>query len=295
MAQTAPELAPSQGGTLANWSGATTDARLIELWIQSKRSEGTRRKYAEAVRRFLDAVGKPLAEVTLSDLLTYGESLRQAGLKPATIAMHQMAIKSLLGFAARTGYLRWDVGRAWQAEKPQNTLSQRILPESEVLTLIAAAKRPRDRVLLRLLYSTGMRVSEAAALRWEHIRPTEDGGAVISVHGKGGKTRHVSIDAELLAELVSISPTRRGGVFVSQKRNPLSARRMESLIAALGRKVLGKAVSPHWLRHCAATHALRRGMPVIDVAANLGHSNIAVTSRYLHANPAARLSDYLPK
>ena len=285
----------AQGMGVANWSGADTDARLVELWIQSKRSAGTRRKYAEAAQRFLDAMGKPLAAVTLSDLLAYGKTLQAAGLKTSTQVWHQMAVKSLLGFAARTGYLRYDVGRAWHTEKAPDTLSQRILTESEVLALIAAAKRPRDRALLRLLYHTGLRVSEVAALTWEHVRRTEDGGAVLSVYGKGGKTRFVSIDAELLAELVAISPAQRGPIFVSQKRSPLSARRIDGIVSALGRKVLGKAVSPHWIRHCTATHALRRGMPISDVAAHLGHGSIAVTSRYLHANPTTRFADYLPR
>ena len=285
----------AQGTGMANWSGADTDARLVALWLQSKRSAGTRRKYAEAAQRFLDAVGKPLAAVTLSDLLAYGEALQAAGLKPATQAWHQMAVKSLLSFGARTGYLRYDVGRAWHAEKAPDTLSQRILTESEVLTLIAAAKRPRDRVLLRLLYLTGLRVSEVAGLTWEHVRRTEDGGAVLTIHGKGGKTRFVGIDAELLTELVAVSPSQRGPIFVSQKRSPLSARRIEGIVAALGRKALGKAVSPHWIRHCTATHALRRGMPISDVAAHLGHGSIAVTSRYLHANPTTRFADYLPR
>ena len=284
----------ASGTAVANWSGADTDARLVAVWLQSKPSPKTRKEYAAAAKRFLDAVGKPLNQITLPDLLAYGERLQQAGLKLTTIKTEQMIIKSLFSFAAKTGYLRWDVGKAWPAFRPPDGLTNRILTESEVLTLINSAKSQRDRTLLRFLYFTGLRVSEVAALTWDSIRKTED-GAVLSVYGKGRKTRYVAIDTELLNELIALNPEQKGPVFVSQRRRPLSARRIESLIADIGRKALGKPVSPHWLRHCAATHSLRRGLSVTDVAATLGHSNIAVTSRYLHPNPKVRLSDYLPK
>ncbi len=288
------ELAPIQAAALANWSGCDTDARLVELWLDSKASAGTRSQYARAIEHFMQVVGKPLRAVTLEDLRDYGKALASMGLSPATIRLRQMAVKSLLSFGARTRYLAVDVGRAWQAVKAPDTLSGRILSEGEVLQLIQAAKRERDKTLIRFLYRTGLRVSEAVNLTWANIREVDGGGAVIAVHGKGGKTRHIRISSKTLAALAALNPRRQGPVFISQKRKPLSVQRVRSLLASLGRKALGKPVSPHWLRHCMATHSLRRGYPIAEVAATLGHGSLAVTSRYLHANPITSPEDFLP-
>ncbi len=288
------ELVPQRGVAVTNWSGCDTDTKLIELWLDSKASAGTRAQYARAIRHFMQVVGKPLRAVTLEDLRDYGKVLAGMRLSLSTRRLRQMAVKSLLSFGARTGYLAMDVGRAWQAEKIPNTLSRRILSEGEVLQLIQAAKRERDKTLIRFLYRTGLRVSEAVNLTWADIRELDEGGAVIAVHGKGGKTRHIRISAKTLAALTALNPTRQGHVFISQKRNPLSVQRVRSLLASLGRKALGKPVSPHWLRHCMATHSLRRGYPIAEVAATLGHGSLAVTSRYLHANPITSPEDFLP-
>lgn len=290
-------LKPSQAvavGVSVNLSGADTDAKLIDLWLNSKGSKYTRRMYGDAACRFLSYVRKPLAEVTLSDLKAYEAVLEQSGLKPTSLLLHQMAIKSLLAFGAKVGYLRWDVGRVWQAKKHTYTPSGRILTEGETLRLIQAAKTHRDRTLLNFLYNTGMRVSEVASLTWENIREVDGGGAVVTVLGKGGKTRSVRITAKLLQDLITLNPSRQGPVFMSQRRRPLSVQRIQSLIKDLALKTLGRRVSPHWLRHCMATHTLHRGLSVANVAAILGHSSLTVTNRYLHATPSVCAGDYLP-
>lgn len=294
LAQLTP-IRPTEPQALTNWSGADTDAKLIELWLNTKESKGTQREYARAIRDFLAFVNKPLREITLPDLQAYGAAMDAKGLSDASKRQRQMAIKSLLSFGAQTGYLRYDVGRAWKAIKEPGKIAERILTEGEVTLLINAAKSLRDRALLRFLYRTGARVSEVSNLTWKQIRVRDGGGAVVTIRGKGNKPRHIRISEKTLAELTKLNPSRQGPVFVSRKRKPLSPVRIWAILRALGEKALGKPVSPHWLRHCHATHTLRRGLRIQDVAANLGHGNIAITSRYLHHDPENCPEDYLPE
>jgi integrase/recombinase XerD len=83
-------------------------------------------------------------------------------------------------------------------------------------------------------------------------------------------------------------------VFRSRKGGALTARQAQRLVdAAAKRAGLRARVSPHWLRHAHATHALERGAPIHIVQATLGHASVATTGRYLHARPTDSSARYL--
>ena len=142
----------------------------------------------------LAAVGKPLQRITLGDLQGYFGTL--AGLSPASQARAVNAVKSLFAFAQRIGYLAFNPGAAIRSPKNKNTLAERILPEAQVHRLLALEPHPRNRVLLRLLYTTGIRVSEVCGLKWRDLQEREGAGQ-ITVYGKGGKTRVVLLSPRL--------------------------------------------------------------------------------------------------
>ena len=292
------ELAPASPLPSAElgWSGAKTDGRLVELWLAQKQSENTRRAYQRDITEFFAVVGRPLSAVTLADLQNYQAYLQERGLRASSVQRKVKAIKSLLGFAVQTGYLRWDVGRAWKAPKAPVRTAERILPEAKALQVVMAPENKRDRALLGFLYATGLRVSEVASLTWDSLRPTEDGGGVLTVYGKGGKTRFLRLSPRRVTELTEVNPQRKGPLFANPRTGaPLSVRQIRQIVAKAAEKALGqKGISPHWLRHCAATHSLRRGIPLSELMATMGHSSLEVTSRYLHANPNTCLEDYLP-
>ena len=84
-------------------------------------------------------------------------------------------------------------------------------------------------------------------------------------------------------------------VFRSRKGGHLNRRQAERIVeAAAARAGLAAGVSPHWLRHAHATHALERGAPIHLVQATLGHASVATTGRYLHARPTDSSAKYLP-
>ena len=86
------------------------------------------------------------------------------------------AVKSLLGFAHRIGYLRYDVGKALKLPKFKDTISERVLSESELQMMIGMENDIRNRLILRVLYATVLRISEFCQLRWEMLVERENGG-----------------------------------------------------------------------------------------------------------------------
>jgi site-specific recombinase XerD len=238
-------------------------------------------------------VARPLPTVTLGDVQTFSDSLSG---KPSSRARTLAAVKSLLAFGQRTGYLPLNVGAAVKLPMSKNTLAERILTEPDVIRILALEPNRRNQVLLRLLYIAGLRVSEIAALTWRDLQPRTDGGQV-TVFGKGSKTRVVLLPSAIWRELLRF---RQGAVldapvFASRRGGGhLHPTAIERLVfkAAQRAGVEGK-VSPHWLRHSHATHALERGAPIHLVQATLGHASVATTGRYLHARPTDSSSKYL--
>ncbi len=300
-----------------NFSGAQTDARLVELWLSGK-ADSTRRKYTEDLKGFLHYVGrKPLAAVTLSDLVEYAEDLAwlHPGAGTATRSRKLKVLKSLFSYAQRVGYIPHNVGAALKLPKVKDDLSERILSERDVHRLLNAPSGPnadRDRALLLVMYAGALRREEAANLKWRDLTARPDlgpGVGQLTVFGKGEKTGVVAIPAgahEALLPLKRVTEPISGGrrderrereagpdepIFRSRKRrNALGGHLEVSAINRVVTKTAKKAgidapVSPHWLRHAHASHAHARGTDLALIRDTLRHSNIGTTSRYLHARP----------
>jgi len=273
-------------------SQADSDAQLIALWLHG-RSRHTQRAYAGGVRRFDEFAGKPLRAIRLQDLQGFADSL--GDLAPSSQARTLSAVKSLLAFGHRLGYLAFDVGRALKLPSAKDALAERILSESGVRRMIAEEDNRRNRVLLLLLYAGGLRVSELCGLRARDAQARDTGGQV-TVMGKGNKTRTVLLPQSVWQELKSISWSAGPDdpIFRSRKGGPLSTSQALRVVKkAAERAGFREGVSPHWLRHAHASHALDRGAPIHLVQATLGHSSVATTGRYLHARPADSSAHYL--
>lgn len=273
------------------------DAKLVELWLSLKTSPHTRRAYAADIASLRAFVQKPLSWVTLMDLQAWADQLGQGSLKPATQNRALTAVKSLLSFAQETGYLPYNVGVAVKLRPNRDGLARRILEESAVAKLIEAAPEGRDRVLLKLLYVSGVRVSELCGLKWCDALGRQEGGQ-ITVYGKGGKTRTVLLKPKVWQQLLAIRGKAQAvdAIFRSRKGGgALDASQVRRIVYAAARKAgLEQKVSPHWMRHAHASHALDRSAPIHLVQATLGHASVSTTGRYLHARPTDSSSFYLP-
>ncbi|MFL5333632.1 MAG: tyrosine-type recombinase/integrase, partial [Geminicoccaceae bacterium] len=261
-------------------------------WLHG-RSPATQRAYAADLAAFRAVVPCPLRQVSLGDLQAYGDSL--AALAPTTQARRLSAIKSLLSFGQRTGFLPVNVGAAVRLPKAKQTLSERILDIEAVLQLLALERNPRNKTLLRLLYLGGLRISEICSLCGRDLAARDDAGQV-TLFGKGGKTRAVLLKASIWQELVALRPEDPDApIFRSRQGGALDPSQVHRIVKqATKRAGLPETVSAHWLRHAHVSHALDRGAPVHLVQATVGHASLTTTSRYAHARPNDSSSRYLP-
>ena len=272
--------------------------RLIEMWVHGL-SPQTIERYRRTSRRFLDFVNKPLHLVTLADL--QGWQLTLLDLSPSSQRTALATIKSLLSFGHKIGVLSENVGHSMRSPKAKDCLHERILSEQEVQSMIAKENSVRNRVILLLLYASGLRVSELCQLTWKDLKPRGESGQV-TVLGKGGKVRTVLLPAGVWHEVMQMrgdaGATR--AVFCSREGDDMGRHLHRSQIhrivaAAAKRAGIEGKVSPHWLRHSHASHSLERGAPIHLVQATLGHSDITTTARYLHCRPNDSSSMYLFK
>ena len=276
---------------------SSQDAQIIELWLNRQASPHTRSCYRRDVDRLVHFLRKPLTGVTLGDLQGFAQSLIDSGLAPVSRLRTIAAIKSLFGFCVRM--YRFCTNPAAELPLPRYAthLAERILPEEDVRRVLAAETDPRDKTLLNLIYIAGVRVSEATQLRWRNLQSRGDAGQA-TIFGKGGVTRAVLLPAALWSELMALrgGASAEGPVFRSRTGRPLDRGRVRSIVRAAARRAgipEVDQISPHWLRHAHASHALDHGAPIHLVQATLGHCSVATTSAYLHARPGDSSARFL--
>jgi integrase/recombinase XerD len=285
--------------------GAASDDQLIALWLHG-RPQTTQRAYRADIAKLIVATSAPIAQLTLGDLQAFADSLAQ--LAPASAARTIGSVKSLFAFAMQIGYLRYNVAAVLRMPTAKNTISRRLLSEEEVMKIITLEEThgtPRNATLLRLLYTAALRVAEATALRSSDLATTE-GGAILTVYGKGAKTRHIRIERTTTARLLDLVRTADDApIFISRKHGPLSTSAIWRIVAAAAIRAGVRChttadgrdysdVSPHWFRHAHASHAIERGAPLPLVQATLGHASIATTGIYAHARPSESSARFLP-
>jgi integrase/recombinase XerD len=272
---------------------ATSDAGMIALWLGNYRSPNTRGAYGSDVQAFARVVGKPLRETTLHDVQAFAASI--GDMAPATVARRLSSVKSLVGFAHRLGYLAFDVAAPVQLPAIKDDLAQKILTEWQVQRMLELERHPRNAAVLRLLYSSGMRVSELCGLCWRDLLERDEGGQ-ITVLGKGGKTRAILLPPPIWIRIRALRGAAEpdGPVFLSRQKGPLDRSGVHRIVKrAAIRAKLPPMVSAHWLRHAHASHALDRAAPVHVVQATLGHASLSTTTRYTHVRPGDSSAKYL--
>lgn len=274
-----------------------SNEQVIELWLDG-RPESTTRRYVSWANDFAEKTGnKPLYLITLQDAQYWRATLED--LSPNSQRTAVACIKSLFTFGFELGALPFNVAKALKSPPSKDTLNERILTESEVQMMIALETQPRNKAILKLLYYGALRVSELVALTWADMVKRPEGGQV-TVYGKGGKTRFVLLPQLVWEDLNSLRGTASDNdpVFQSRKQkhgghlDPSYINKIVKLAAL--RAGIHKKVSPHWLRHCHASHALDRNAPPHLIRDTLGHSSLSTTSRYLKGRPKESSARFLP-
>jgi len=222
---------------------------------------------------------------------------------PDVAEMAGVSNRSILAFCKRQGwqphadYRHWNPHeRAWVRKVRRSVLFYR---GADVEQFLHHSPEYRDFVLLRFLYETGTRISEALGLCWRDCGQQDDGTATVTIYGKGDKTRVLRLRGACWALL---STLRNGGrpedpVFQTAwwTRGALCREHFTRTVHKIAELAgLDVRPSPHWLRHSHATHALDNGCPWHVLQAQLGHASITSTERYVHANPSETSSEWLP-
>lgn len=226
----------------------------------------------------------------------------EAGYAPRTVARRLSAVSSWLRWLVELGEL--DVNRADAVRRPRIGKTEgatAALTIREVRALLAAADDPSERLLVSLLATTGMRVSEACGLDLDDLR-TVSGVcvAMIQPKGGGGDARPVPLPDSVCALVDEIRQERNSGPLLVGRWTPGMSR--QTAARALDR--LGHAagighVHPHQLRATAITESLRAGVPLDETAALVGHSSVEITLGYdrrrrrLEDSPVHVLDDLL--
>jgi integrase/recombinase XerD len=276
-----------------------TDA-LVERYLNHVRIEGgLSRNTIEAYRRDLEKFQRylrqrkigHLAQVTQDMVRSFLGSLHALRLSPVSSARCLSAVRGWLRFLHHErvidGHPAADITPGRRGSRLPKTLSMQEVTALLEVPVYATAEDRRDRVMLELLYATGLRVSELVSLEVAHVN-MEVG--YVRVTGKGSKQRLVPMGEparRLLAEYVQSTrpellkhrPSRV--LFVSRRGTSLTRQAFwKSLRLRARRAGLTKAVSPHMLRHSFATHLLGGGADLRSVQAMLGHADIATTQIY---------------
>ena len=242
--------------------------------------------YVEALARMAQHFGRSPAELDAAQIEGYMLHLSQ-DMKRSFSTINQ--VSSASRFLWRHVLHREDRG----LEPPVARAPQRqpeLLGREQIGQLLAACSNPSLRMLLQLLYASGLRVSEGCALRVRDIDSASDRMCIRVVQGKGAADRRTLLSPTLLGLLRAHCQRtlchRRepGWLFLSpQGGQPLSAGSVQRHYAAAKRAAgITKGGSTHTLRHCCATHLLEAGVDLHTICSLLGHKNIETTQRYLH-------------
>ena len=300
-----------RGKQLNKLAPVNAQQRLIQLWLHDKPDSTQKcyRRYAASFTAFLGGVSKAIRDTSVEDLVEFSEYLYNKKLAAPTINTYLAAVKSLLSFAYKTGYISLNPGAAIKLKKIDQRLHEKVLTETDIALMIRLTERAdyryksqqkRDVLILKLLYVAGLRVSELVGLRWRDFTPRERTGQVVVV-GKGDKSRHVLLPEYLWVELINYRGDAPKDTYVFPSRKgrglkPLQRQNVDPLIKdAAQRAGLTEKVSCHWLRHSHATHNAERGTPVPLIQQTMGHSDIATTSGYIHIRPGDSSALHLPK
>ena len=223
---------------------------------------------------------------------SFSEETMRSGASRATVQRRLFAIKAYFRWRESTLGAR-NPARTMRSPKAEKHLPQ-VLHEDAVRRLVEAGgdvtpAMLRDRAILEVLYSSGLRVSELTGLCWRDI--DEELGMVMVRSGKGNKDRLVPIGEPALDALkewraaMPVPWSLGGPVITNLRGGRLTPRSVQNIVARrLLTAEVDSPITPHGLRHCFATHMLNAGADLRSIQEMLGHSSLATTQRYTHVS-----------
>ena len=276
------------------------------LDLQCGRSVHTRRAYLGDLRSLFAYLAErtpepSLERITLLTLRSWLAAQSSAGTARTTLARRTSAVKTFTAWASRRGLIDVDPATRLQVPKAHRTLPG-VLRQDQALDALATAESGaqqgdplalRDRLMVELLYATGIRVSELCGLDVDDV---DTGRHVLRVLGKGDKQRTVPFGEPASRALASwltdgrpalAIPSSGPALLLGARGRRVDQRQVRTVVHQTMAAVSGAPdIGPHGLRHSAATHLLEGGADLRVVQEILGHSSLATTQLYTHVTVA---------
>ncbi len=257
--------------------------KAIQMFIVTKRVEGcsenTIINYLGTLRKFFNEIDQELEEIT-ADQIRYYLAIRSVRDKLSKQSQDNelRVLKSFFKWCSGEEYIKRNPTENIKAIKREKRI-KRSFSETELELIREAAGKKRDKAMIEVLYSTGVRVSELVRMNISDIADDE-----IIVFGKGEKERTVYLNARAKIAISEYLKTRADNeiaLFVGERtKKRLNKSSVEQIIRDIGKSAGIDNCYPHKFRRTAATLALNRGMPIEQVQAMLGHADIATTTIY---------------
>lgn len=254
--------------------------------------------------RYLAAEQVHVTEVKLEQLEHFAASISDLGIGPRSLARILSGVRQFYRFLVLDGYMEDDPTELLESPKQPNHLPE-VLSTAEVDLLEQAIdlskwEGHRNRAIIEVLFSCGLRVSELINLKLSNLYVDEQ---FVRVMGKGSKERLVPISPRALEELnywfsmrneMSIKPGEEDYVFLNRRGHHLTRTMILIMIKRYAAEAgIKKTISPHTLRHSFATSLLEGGADLRAIQAMLGHESIGTTEIYTHIDTSTLRQEIL--
>jgi integrase/recombinase XerD len=270
---------------------------------EKRLSPGSEKTYLTDLREFMAFINKPLSDIGYVELDQYQRMVEEKYTK-ATARKKITLVRGLLKYGVENHFFERDLRSNLRLPKIEKRARvERKLTYEEVQRILDEVRgNPLKHPVIAFLLLTGVRVSELCNLKWGDVQPGLKGHLSIRVIGKGNKERRVRLRQDLYGLILqhrnffrlcmTLGEKPEQPLFVNSTLNPLNKRTVQYMIARVAKRAGVKKykngdfeeqkISPHWLRHSAATFALDGGANLHEVQTMLGHSDISITQVYLH-------------
>lgn len=260
------------------------------LEIEKAASKHTLRAYRKDIESFSDYAGRKTGDIEMIDVRGFVAQQIKNGLNKATAGRRLASVRSFLNFLCREGHIKSNPAKLVTTPKTEKRLPN-FLSVDDVFSLIEKPDgigilHARDRAILELLYSSGLRVSEIAELNVDDVNTKE---GLVKVRGKGKKERILPIGSKAI-DAIKIYAVEKlllkkkdGAMFLNRRGTRLSDRGVRRIVVKYSRLIgVNGQIGPHTLRHTFASHLLQAGADLRVIQELLGHSSLSTTQKYTH-------------
>ncbi|MCX5718573.1 MAG: tyrosine recombinase XerC [Nitrospirae bacterium] len=260
------------------------------LEIERAASAHTLRSYRKDLDKFSQYVKAHPEDIDIIDVRGFIAEQIKSGLKKSTVGRRLASIRSFFKFLNREGYLKTNPAKFVSNPKVSKLLP-RFLSIDDIFSLIEKPEGiglipARDRAILELLYSSGLRVSELSGLNIDDINIKE---GLVKVRGKGKKERIVPVGSKAIDALKSyivekiLLKSKNKALVLNRTGTRLSDRGVRRIVVKYARMVgVAGQIGPHTMRHTFASHLLQAGADLRVIQELLGHSSLSTTQKYTH-------------